>query len=826
MLNEADKATSQTTSNKEIKISKLLLKGEEMRAKEKVDEAKVYLTKAKEMNTELGDQMSEALILESFSHCYEYDGDYEKALKMASDAIVIFRQLSGTTAQAGNANGLINLGNIYSKLGRYKEAIACQKEAIEIYLILGDEPALGNAYGNMGVTHNHIKEHRKAIELSQEAYRISLKTGNKFEKARSLHNIGDAYNPLGQPWKSISCCKESARIWTEIGRKKNASVSYGVLATSYLYLGEMEISERYFKMCIDTNLHMKQFHDLAIAYGNRGILYYNMALPKFLSSGDAKESLESSVKNFKLAIESTDKILASLSVDNNKTAFSDKFYRWYDRLTAPFNLLGRSTAALLFLDLGRAKILRQLVYNQVEIQVEDKGQSSFQLTWLAIENEKEKERIRVLSKEIQLAESNATVLFYNFNNTKILTIWVLDANGCVSLKTSDPCGKFTTAQEELEDNVTEVLQKASFGFSRGYSFLKPSPLIDVQNAKKSIPKPASNQEKAETTGYNDKGANVIKSKPECRSPAVRPDESRERLSKEKRSILYRALITPVKSLINGKKLIIVPDGCLFFAPFSSFINENGCLLSEEYQIQTIPSVHVLAMGMQTSSSRRIGNSLFVGNPESVQLPSLPSAAREVENLASLLDAKPLTGRMATKNKILELMSKASIIHIAAHGHEGTGHIFLASQSNKPNDGAYSTSSSDLLTQSDVLQCKLSARLVVLSCCHSGMGNLSSEGVLGIARSFLGAGASSVLVTLWTIDDEFTKQFMEVFYEKIFEEKSVCLALKETMNIFQRSGPYTSFLYWAAFQILGEDVSFTKLEIEEIRGNNKKIMASN
>jgi CRISPR/Cas system endoribonuclease Cas6 (RAMP superfamily) len=68
--------------------------------------------------------------------------------------------------------------------------------------------------------------------------------------------------------------------------------------------------------------------------------------------------------------------------------------------------------------------------------------------------------------------------------------------------------------------------------------------------------------------------------------------------------------------------------------------------------------------------------------------------------------------------------------------------------------------------------------------------------------------------------------MEVFYEKIFEEKSVCLALKETMNIFQRCGPYTSFLYWAAFQILGEDVSFTKLEIEEIRGNNKKIMASN
>ena len=780
---EMDKTTR---TSKKIQILKLVSKGEEMRLMERVDEAKVYLTKAKEMNTELGDKMAEALILESFGHCYEHDGDYEEALKMASDAIVIFRQQSGPEAQLGNGNGLMNLGSIYSRLGRYKQAIACQEKAIEIFFKLGNEAALGTAYGNMGVTYNRIKEHKKAIELCQEACRRSQNAGNKLVEARSLHNIGDAYNQLGQPRKSISYCKRSARIFTEIGSKKGASVSYGVLATSYLKLGQIEISKSYFKMCIDTNLHMKQYHDLAIAYGNRGLMYYDIALKKFLSSGDAKELFESSVENFKLAVESTDKILASLTLDNNKTALADTFYRWHDSLTAPFNLLGRSTAALLFLDLGRAKILRQLVYNQVENQVEDKGQSSFQLTWLAIENDKEKERIRVLCTEIQLAESNATVLFYNFNNAKILTIWVLDANGCVSLKTSDPSENFTTAQEDLEDNVTKVLQKASVRFSRGYSFLKPSPPFDVQNVKKFIPKQALNQEKAETTGYNHKEANVIKSKIERRSPAVRADESCERLTKETRSLLYKALITPVKSLIIGKKLIIVPDGCLFFAPFSSFIDENGCLLSEEYQIQTIPSVNFLAIGMQTSSSKRIGSSLFVGNPESVQLPSLPSAAREVKYLASLLDAKPLTGRMATKSKILELMSKASIIHIAAHGHEGTGHIFLASESSKPNDGAYSTSSSDLLTQSDVLQCKLSARLVVLSCCHSGMGNLSSEGVLGIARSFLGAGASSVLVTLWTIDDEFTKQFMEVFYEKIFEEKSVCLALKETMNIFQRS----------------------------------------
>ena len=153
---------------------------------------------------------------------------------------------------------------------------------------------------------------------------------------------------------------------------------------------------------------------------------------------------------------------------------------------------------------------------------------------------------------------------------------------------------------------------------------------------------------------------------------------------------------------------------------------------------------------------------------------------------------------------------------AAHGDEKTGHIFLAPEASK------ATTHQALLTQSDILKFKLIARLVVLSCCDTGKGEVSSEGVLGIARSFLGAGASSVLVTLWKINDKFTKKFMTAFYEKILEGKSTCLALKETMSAFQRSGEYKSFMFWAAFEIMGEDVKFSEADIEKIRRNNKKI----
>ena len=824
------------------KIFELVDKAENLRLKEKLDESIIHLNEAKEMNKKLGDQYLEAIILEGFGFCHEETDDYEKAIRNASDAIVIFQKLQGPEGKLGKANGLISLGNIYGKLGRYKKAIEYQEQAVKILsemreehpvstrgqrkkkntkktfqftpeeITVKRERSLGIAYGNIGEAHNELGQYERGLHFSQEALNINQKFGDKFEKARNLLNMGSACCHSGKPKMSIVFCQKSVRIFEEIGNKKGASTSYGILATSYQRLDDIETSKRYNQMSIDINLNMNQFANLAIVYGNKGQLNCQMGLREFLSFGDATKSLECGVENFKLAIESTDKVLTSLSVDDNRTAFSDRFYRWYDSLTLPFNLLGRSAAALLFLDLGRAKILRQLVYKQVNPKENHEDQSTFESSWLTIQNKKEKERICNLSKKIGLQESDDTVLFYNFNRAEILTIWILDANGCVSLKTSDPCGRFSTAQEELEVNVTRLLEQASVVLPRGYSFFNQS-VVDHGKAE-------DVNAKVETAKHDDKEVKVSETERDYRSPARRADGPSDDLGKETRSHLYRTLISPVKSFIKGTKLIIVPQRCLFFAPFSSFIDENGCVLSEKYQIQVIPSIHVLTMSIQSSSSKPIGNSLFVGDPEvqHVGLSRLSWAAEEVQYLASLLGSKPLLGAVATKSKVLDLIPKASIVHIAAHGDEQTGHIFLAPDESKST--AYQTSSSYLLTQSDILKCNLTARLVVLSCCDTGKGEVSSEGVIGIARSFLGAGASSVLVTLWRINDKFTKLFMTVFYEKILEEKSACLALKETMNEFQRSVEFKSFTFWAAFQIMGEDVRFSKAEIEEIRRNNK------
>lgn len=78
-----------------------------------------------------------------------------------------------------------------------------------------------------------------------------------------------------------------------------------------------------------------------------------------------------------------------------------------------------------------------------------------------------------------------------------------------------------------------------------------------------------------------------------------------------------------------------------------------------------------------------------------------------------------------------------------------------------------------MTMEDVKNANLNTRLVVLSCCHSSQGEVKAEGVVGIARAFLGAGARSVLASLWKIDDAATLNFMEIFYKQLLQEKQSC-----------------------------------------------------
>ncbi|PFX11788.1 Tetratricopeptide repeat protein 28 [Stylophora pistillata] len=108
---------------------------------------------------------------------------------------------------------------------------------------------------------------------------------------------------------------------------------------------------------------------------------------------------------------------------------------------------------------------------------------------------------------------------------------------------------------------------------------------------------------------------------------------------------------------------------------------------------------------------------------------------------------------------------------------------------------------------DVSKVQLRAKLVVLSCCHSGRGEIKVEGVIGIARAFLGSGARSVLVAQWALDDESTEQFMNHFYEHLFGVESASESLHEVRK-WMRDNGFPEEKKWAPFMQIGDNVTLS------------------
>ena len=467
--------------------------------------------------------------------------------------------------------------------------------------------------------------------------------------------------------------------------------------------------------------------------------------------------------------------------DQHKLSFITQYFKTYRLLMSCFLFLELDKSALLVIDLGKAKELHFCIErskNRADVEMKDFSAR----TWNRIRASEEEIEIQEIQQILHSEQNDTSILVFAFDYEGFLNIWVLN-EGFVFRKVD-------ASSESMLSLVIELLEMVNVNVDRNSSF-------------------------QENTYNQADHALVISSRKSPRTGEVVKNSKSDSCSSLQEIVekLFQLVIDPVKNSLKGSKLIIVPDLFLFFAPFSSLVDANGCFLSSKYSIQITPSLHTLKASMERKHDPNIGFALFVGNPTVEKISkALPGAAEEVKYLANLFQATPLLGRAARKEVVLELLGKVSIIHIAAHGEPNRGEIILA-----PNKSHDQSPESFLLRQEDITSISVQARLVVLCCCYTGRGKVSSEGVVGIARSFLAAGARSVLATLWPIDDAATVEIMKKFYDELCKETPVCEALKRAKNLFHEK----PIRVWAPFTIYGEDVKFGKHEIEEIREKSRE-----
>ena len=717
--------------------------------------------------------------LESKSYCNLgstclHLGNFKQALVFHTQLLNIVKE-SGDRKGEGVAYG--SLGNVYYKLGFLKEAIENHERQLEIVKERRDREGEAVVYCNLGNDYRSIGHLQKA----KHYYKLNLKIAKEIE-AKAMEggvyaNLGIVYRHMKDFKKAIENHNRNLEICRKVGDRPGEGRAYGNLGLAYTDLGDLEKALEYNKLCLEVAKEVEDKACEGYAYGNIGKTY--------IAQGDCERALQYHECQRKIAIEVGDEIGQAIANFNVGSVFEkmDSLCKALHYIESSVKILNDMRTRLLSNDEWKIGLrdVHKMVYAGLWRVLIDQDKITEGL--VAAEQGRAQALKDLMESSYGLKTANGRRTTQEMSKDDILS--------CISSVVV-----FTATHSDL--NCHWVLQKESVCLRKLSIEYDVQWMLEVAREKIGVRDGAQCEDRS-----LDRLRNNEEESEGCvqRRPAALPNQDNPFRT------LYELTISPIIDLIHGDELIVVPEGPLWLAPYAAFMDPNSRYLSESFRIRFIPSLLSLKLILDCPADYHAKNgALLVGDPwvEEVKLKQLPCARREVELIAEILHTTPLTGKEATKDEVLKQLSNVALVHIAAHGRMETGEIALSPNptraSEKPSDEDF------LLTMSDVLNIRLRARLVVLSCCHSGRGEIKAEGVVGIARAFLGAGARSVLVSLWAIDDKATLEFMKYFYQHLAEGESASKSLNQAMKFMRESDKFSDLKYWAPFVLIGDDVS--------------------
>ncbi len=289
--------------------------------------------------------------------------------------------------------------------------------------------------------------------------------------------------------------------------------------------------------------------------------------------------------------------------------------------------------------------------------------------------------------------------------------------------------------------------------------------------------------------------------------------------------LYSALIKPVRKYLKKQDtLVICPDGPLNLLPFETLISSGGKYLIEETSVSYLISATVYSEGdMEIAKRERklaaFGDPIYPstesGDSEKRysasglrldDLGPLPGTAVEVDSISRLFpgESKIFKREKASEQNALGLDENYSYIHFACHGildeHYPLNSGLVFSLPDGENDGR-----NGVLQAWEIYESlRINAEMVTLSACGTGLGKeMGGEGIVGLARAFIYAGAESVVSSLWSVEDNSTADLMTAFYRFLTDGEPRSSSLRNAkMKMIKSGNEYSHPFYWGAFRLYG------------------------
>ena len=798
-----------------------------------------HYEKSLAMEREIGDRKGEALSCGNLGNVYLSVGEYEKAREHLEKSLAIQREIGD---RSGEASSYINLGNVYRLVGEYEKAKRHYEKSLAMTREIGEREGEASSYMNLGNVYISVGEYEKARKHLEKSLAIQNEIGHRSGEACSYTNLGILYDSVGEYNKALNCFEKSLEIDRDIETKTGVAVSCANLGREFLFLGKYHKANEYNQkalviftdigdregaagVCLNQGavekavgnlIKAKKYFEKALALnkemGNQELeTRINITIGDFCFSqsdydgteefikkalavsekiGDNVTQLESFIEMAKLrtrqgkiqeaiwylhsGIEKCEEMRGSLhDNDQFKISFLDHQAWCYRNLGNLLCQTGKPVEALHVSELLKARVLADLISARYSLEKQISADP----------------RACTGLEEILANVCNCTCLYVSYYYDQIF-LWIIKASRVADFQVIT--GNDLLAREGSSQHLGKFFDFRSFALSSDEIWADQS-FHGFLPEWKTWDKDSHGDWRIGEESKSNQG-------PKMNLP-----------------ICYKLIIAPVADLLEGPEIIIVPDRALYQIPYAALIDESGKYLSETFRIRVAPSLTTLKLINEIPADYHCQTgALIVGNPDVGEvhfkgklttISRLQCAENEARMVGIKLGVKPLLGRQATKEAVLQAMSSVALIHIAAHGDADRGEIVLAPSpafrikfpNGIPQEGLY------LLTMNDISKVQVRAKLVVLSCCHSARGQTKAEGPVGLARAFLGSGARSVLVALWALDDKSTEHLMTHFYDHLFAGESAGESLHEAMKWMRSEGYDVN--QWAPFILIGDDVTF-------------------
>jgi CHAT domain-containing protein len=752
----------------------------------------------------------------------------------------------------GLSSTLNNIGDVYRRLGDDDRAMEYFERALEIRTSLGNKRGMAHSLHTMGLVYSSRGEWETARDTFQRALDLRRETGDKRGVAFSLGGLSNAAWSLGDVETAIAYSDETIALWKEMGEIRSLGESLWKRGLMLIDLGNID----------DAKLSLDEA--LGIARTVRDRTSEATALYGLARLERRKENLDGSIALIEEAIAIVESLRGKISSEDLRASYLASVSTFYDFYVSVQMELDRKSPGSGFaaraLETSERARARSLLDSLTAAAVGTLLESGSER---AVTEQSLRARIQRLDRQVvKLAAGESDAAELALAQTRLDGALAEYQALLDEIRESDPrlselLRPRTLSVPEIQALLDDGTALIEFALGQTESFawvvtadrlvtavLPPRAEIDAQaraiydslTARNEAPDGESIGQRRERVAAAD-------------AQGLRSSAS-----------LAKALLGGIREAIEGHRLVVVADGALQYLPFAALPDPgspDGEPLLARHEVVGLPSASLLPLLRQKTNDDRedafaavaiVADPVFRADDSRVArrepleelaeqddpnrlllrsaaeagltaFPRLRFSRREAEAIRSFLEpgqVLEVTDFDANLDTLVHGRLAASrVLHLATHGilnsrnPQLSGLVFsLVDETGNPRPG--------FLRLADIYGLQLQADLVVLSACQTALGReIRGEGLIGLTRGFMHAGAPRVISSLWRVDDRATAELMKRVYRNLIENgQHPSSALRSAQLELRNENGWSAPYYWAAFVMQGDWHPWTALRESE------------